>query len=84
MPRVDALCTLLAPLAVTGPVAAQTYTSVTHDSRQVTPGAVFVAVAGDRFDGHRYIAAAVDQGAVAVIGTTPARAKRRAKTADSA
>ncbi|MCB0158624.1 MAG: UDP-N-acetylmuramoyl-L-alanyl-D-glutamate--2,6-diaminopimelate ligase [Caldilineaceae bacterium] len=72
MPRVDDLCTLLAPLAVTGSVAALTYTSVTHDSRQVTPGAVFVAVAGDRFDGHGYIAAAVDQGAVAVIGTAPA------------
>ena len=72
MPRVDALCTLLAPVAVTGPVAAQAYTSVTHDSRQVTPSAVFVAVAGDRFDGHRYIAAAVDQGAVVVIGTAPA------------
>ncbi|MEZ4555171.1 MAG: Mur ligase family protein [Caldilineaceae bacterium] len=47
---------------------------MTHDSRQVTPGAVFVAVAGDRFDGHRYITAAVDQGAVAVVGTAPATA----------
>lgn len=48
-----------------------TITDVTADSRAVTPGALFVAVRGGAADGHRYIAAALAQGAVAVIGTLP-------------
>ena len=43
-------------------------TSVTDDSRAVAPGALFVAVSGERFDGHDFIDAALQQGAVAVIG----------------
>ncbi|WP_456476671.1 UDP-N-acetylmuramoyl-L-alanyl-D-glutamate--2,6-diaminopimelate ligase [Oceanithermus sp.] len=41
---------------------------VTHDSRQVEPGYVFVALPGRRFDGHRFIPDAVKRGAVAVVG----------------
>ena len=44
---------------VTGPVVA--------DSRTVTPGALFVALAGERTDGHDHAAAAVADGAVAVL-----------------
>lgn len=40
---------------------------VTSDSREVAPGALFVAVRGYRTDGHRHIAAAVAAGAVAVV-----------------
>lgn len=40
---------------------------MTYDSRRVTPGTLFVAVAGQRDDGHNYIQAAVDRGAVAVV-----------------
>jgi UDP-N-acetylmuramoyl-L-alanyl-D-glutamate--2,6-diaminopimelate ligase len=69
MPRLADLLDHLSPLAAVGVTDARDYTAVTHDSRQVAPGALFVAVAGERFDGHRYIAAAVEQGAVAVIGT---------------
>jgi UDP-N-acetylmuramoyl-L-alanyl-D-glutamate--2,6-diaminopimelate ligase len=43
-------------------------TGVTHDSRTVAPGDVFVAFAGQRFDGRAFVAAAVAKGAVAVIG----------------
>ena len=43
--------------------------AVTSDSRAVTAGTLFVAVQGGSVDGHRYCAAAVAQGAVAVIGT---------------
>ena len=43
--------------------------AVTADSRQVQPGTLFVAVTGGRFDGHRYLPAAIEQGAVALIGT---------------
>ena len=43
--------------------------SVTADSRQVMPGALFVAISGGNRDGHAFIPAAVAQGAVAVVGT---------------
>lgn len=41
--------------------------SVHFDSRQVGPGACFVARRGLRDDGHAYLQAAVDAGAVAVV-----------------
>lgn len=37
------------------------------DSRQVKAGALFVAIKGERFDGHDYVADAVAAGAVAVV-----------------
>ena len=40
---------------------------VTADSRSVKPGNVFVAIAGGKTDGLRFIAGAVAAGAVAVI-----------------
>ncbi len=42
--------------------------SVTQDSRRVTPGSVFCALEGTESDGHRFARAAVDNGAVAIIG----------------
>lgn len=44
---------------------------LTNDSRLVKPGAVFFAVPGYRTDGHRYIAAAVRAGAIAVVAQRP-------------
>ncbi|NLE44684.1 MAG: UDP-N-acetylmuramoyl-L-alanyl-D-glutamate--2,6-diaminopimelate ligase [Chloroflexi bacterium] len=41
---------------------------IAADSRSVHPGDLFVAVSGVSVDGHRFIADAVDNGAVAVIG----------------
>ncbi len=41
---------------------------VKPDSRQVQPGDLFVAIQGERADGHRYIPAALRQGAVAIVG----------------
>jgi len=41
--------------------------SVAIDSRGVTPNALFVALRGQSTDGHRYIAQAVQRGAVAVV-----------------
>jgi len=43
-------------------------TALTADSRQVIPGALFVAVRGENYDGHDFIAGAVKQGAIAVVG----------------
>ena len=48
---------------VTGPVV--------HDSRQVEPGALFAAVAGERADGHDFAEQVVRDGAVAVLASRP-------------
>lgn len=42
-------------------------TSVEYDSRQVRPGAVFVAMRGGATDGNRYATAAVVQGAAGIV-----------------
>ncbi len=41
------------------------------DSRQVVPGGLFVAINGERVDGHAYAAAAVGSGAAAVLAERP-------------
>ena len=43
---------------------------VTFDSRTVQPGSLFVAVAGGRIDGHRFLAQAAAAGATILLGTT--------------
>ncbi|MEU8888145.1 UDP-N-acetylmuramoyl-tripeptide--D-alanyl-D-alanine ligase [Streptomyces sp. NPDC048442] len=50
-------------VTVTGPVVI--------DSRQVRPGSLFAAYAGERVDGHDYARRAIDAGAVAVLATRP-------------
>ena len=45
-----------------------TITTITADSRQVIPGACFVAYRGLGVDGHRFIPAAIAAGAAAVVG----------------
>jgi UDP-N-acetylmuramoyl-tripeptide--D-alanyl-D-alanine ligase len=37
------------------------------DSRTIRPGALFFAVKGERFDGHDFVAAAIERGAIAAI-----------------
>ncbi|MEE1943340.1 UDP-N-acetylmuramoyl-tripeptide--D-alanyl-D-alanine ligase [Streptomyces sp. TRM 70361] len=49
--------------AVTGPVV--------RDSREVRPGALFVAFAGERADGHDFAAQAVADGAAGVLAARP-------------
>ena len=46
-------------------------TSLTDDSRQVTPGALFVAVRGGSRDGHLFLAEAARRGAAAAVGEAP-------------
>lgn len=41
--------------------------TVVIDSREVVPGALYVAIAGDRFDGHDFCAAAIENGAAALV-----------------
>ncbi len=42
-------------------------TGIAIDSRKVTPGDVFVACRGTKSDGHRYVADAIANGAVAIV-----------------
>ena len=44
---------------------------ICFDSRKCTPGSLFVAVDGNLSDGHKYIAKAVENGAVAVVYQNP-------------
>jgi UDP-N-acetylmuramoyl-tripeptide--D-alanyl-D-alanine ligase len=46
---------------------AATARSVVSDSRAVTPGSAFVALKGTTYDGHDYVDAAVDAGAVLLV-----------------
>jgi UDP-N-acetylmuramoyl-L-alanyl-D-glutamate--2,6-diaminopimelate ligase len=46
-------------------------TGIAFDSRRVMPGDVFVVQVGGHVDAHRFIPMAVEQGAVAVVGTQP-------------
>ena len=43
-------------------------TSVTDDSRSVSSGSLFVAVKGERVDGHTYVGQAIKAGAAAIVG----------------
>lgn len=54
--------TLPPPLATDLPVC-----GVSTDTRALAPGQVFLALAGERFDGHDYVAQALAQGAVAAV-----------------
>ena len=46
---------------------AEDVTSVTTDSRNVPAGSLFIPIVGEKFDGHRFIDAALDQGAAGVL-----------------
>ncbi len=44
---------------------------VVTDSREVRPGSLFVAISGERVDGHDYVAEAFENGAVAALVSRP-------------
>ncbi|NLM46366.1 MAG: UDP-N-acetylmuramoyl-L-alanyl-D-glutamate--2,6-diaminopimelate ligase [Firmicutes bacterium] len=48
-----------------------TITGITHDSRFVKPGYLFVCLEGMRVDGHLFAGQAVEKGAAAVVATKP-------------
>lgn len=60
------LISLLPDAVVDGDIATE-ITSITHDSREVVPGALFVCLTGAKADGHNYIAQAQKQGAAALL-----------------
>lgn len=54
--------------------AGRAYADVSTDTRKVGPGSLFVALVGERFDGHTFLAGARDAGAtgaVVRVGTPP-------------
>lgn len=48
----------------------ETFTSVQTDTRQLTPGCLFVPIRGDNFDGHQFIDQALAAGAAGVLFET--------------
>ncbi|MGV0026960.1 UDP-N-acetylmuramoyl-tripeptide--D-alanyl-D-alanine ligase [Phormidesmis priestleyi] len=42
-------------------------THITTDSRNIKPGEVFLALRGEKFDGHNFVNSALEQGAIAAI-----------------
>ncbi len=59
------------------------FSRVTTDSRAIAPGDLFVALKGDRFDGHDYAAAALRQGAAGVLGARDLGLEAQIVAADS-
>lgn len=45
--------------------------SITTDTRKIEAGSLFVALVGERFDGHDFVEAALDNGAVAAVVSRP-------------
>ncbi|WP_424101717.1 UDP-N-acetylmuramoyl-tripeptide--D-alanyl-D-alanine ligase [Moorena producens] len=45
----------------------KSFTGITTDTRHLEPGQLFLALRGEKFDGHDYAALAVEKGALAVI-----------------
>ena len=62
----EKLLQILPRAEVRGP-AAREITGLSYDSRRVAAGGLFLALRGARQDGHRFIGAAVGQGAAAVV-----------------
>ena len=62
-----------AALGVPSP-AKLTFPSISTDTRHLTPGSLFVALKGENFDAHNFLAKAKEQGATAAVvrrGTAP-------------
>jgi UDP-N-acetylmuramoyl-tripeptide--D-alanyl-D-alanine ligase len=53
-------------------VALPTTLEISTDSRSLRPGETFLALRGDRFDGHRFVAEALARGAAALVVEDPA------------
>lgn len=64
---------LLAGVPLTGGSLGQDMeiSSISYDTRTLAPGALFVALPGDKTDGHRFIRTAVEKGAAAVLCQRP-------------
>jgi len=75
MPETARLVAALAGARVTGALP-RSVDSITTDSRAVRPGALFIALRGERTDGHAFIDDAVDRGATVVVHDASSGAER--------
>ena len=55
----------------------QPFTGVSTDTRTIKAGDVFVALVGPNFNGHAFIQAAIEKGAVAVVVSEPQQVKQK-------
>ncbi len=69
--RLNRLLGELEMLELRGDPAGTDIAAITHDSRDVTPGALFCCVSGGRVDGHDLAVEAVASGAVALLCERP-------------
>ena len=67
-----------------GDAGACAIAAVESDSRRVVPGALFVALRGEHFDGHAYVAQAIAAGAAAVVVDSPVRLSSQTVLVDRA
>ncbi|WP_041555835.1 UDP-N-acetylmuramoyl-tripeptide--D-alanyl-D-alanine ligase [Nostoc sp. PCC 7524] len=58
---------LAQPVNLSAADLAQASTGIQTDTRLIKPGEVFVALRGEKFDGHEFVATAIAQGAIAAI-----------------
>jgi UDP-N-acetylmuramoyl-tripeptide--D-alanyl-D-alanine ligase len=61
-------------LGLAGVGRGRTFSGISTDTRSISPGALFVALSGERFDAHDFLPAAAAAGAVAAVvrtGTPP-------------
>lgn len=49
------------------PASSARFSAVSTDSRSITPGELFVALVGERFDGHRYVTEVIARGAAGAL-----------------
>ena len=54
-------------LDLSGDFSQTTFSGVSIDTRTIARGQLFVAIKGDRFDGHDYISKAIENGATGVL-----------------
>ncbi|MFB8787762.1 MAG: UDP-N-acetylmuramoyl-tripeptide--D-alanyl-D-alanine ligase [Potamolinea sp.] len=55
------------PLNLSADVDKTLFTTITTDTRSLQPGHIFLALRGEKFDGHNFASFAVQNGAIAVI-----------------
>ena len=59
--------TVRAALGLAGPSSDLVYTGISTDTRAITPGSLFVALQGERFDAHAFLPQAAGAGALGAV-----------------
>ncbi len=57
--------------------------SICTDTRKITEGSLFIALVGERFDGHDFVEAAFEKGAVAAVCSKPVKADGEVLTVEN-